>query len=106
MNVRLRKCGSIDIDLAIDQPDSIPGNRYHPLHEMLTGIHGILKDNDVSAMNMAIGHEKIFRRSAAVSQLVHQQVVTDEKRVLHRLRRNLKSLYCKGDDKDGDHNRR
>ena len=42
----------------------------------------------------------------SVVDLVHQQVVTDQQRLLHRLRRDLEGLHDEGDDEDRDDNRR
>ena len=42
---------------------------------------------------------------AAIAGLVHQQVIADQQRILHRLRRNLERLHNEGDHEDRDHYR-
>src|SRR6202021_1832923 len=48
-------------------------------------------------------HITAYSPSAAVAQLVHQQVITNQQRVLHRGRRNLERLHDEGNHKHRNH---
>src|SRR6266851_3786595 len=77
----LRK--TVDIDALVDEAQAISRQGHHTLHEVLRGIHRIMEDDDVTAPDLAIGHQTIPPRAAAVAKLIHQQVVADQQRLLH-----------------------
>src|SRR5215469_13725194 len=86
--------------------DVVSWHTDHTLNEMLRWVDRVMKNHDVAAPNLAVGHERIPNLPATIAQFVYQQVITDEKGVLHRLGRNLESLHRKRDHKHRDHNRR
>ena len=52
-----------------------------------------------------VRHEVVADAAAAIAELVHQQVVADQQRVLHGFGGNLERLHDEGDDKNGDDDR-
>jgi hypothetical protein len=65
---------------------------------MLTGVHRIIKNDDVAALYFAIGEKMAPEAITAEVEFVDQQVVADEQSVLHGLGRNLESLHDECDD--------
>src|SRR5271166_4652854 len=96
---------AIDVNMFVDEPHPVAGDRNNAFHEMLLRIDGIAKDNDVLPLNGVVRQEPFPKVRMSVVDLVHQKVVTDEQRLLHRLRRDLKRLHNKGYDEDRDDNR-
>jgi hypothetical protein len=94
---------AIHVDLSIDQAQAISRHTHNPLYEVLAGMNRIVKDHNIAAMHRAVRKDAVQKSVAAVTQLVHQQVVPDQQRVFHGLGRNLESLDDKGNDKDRDH---
>src|SRR5713101_2874901 len=53
LHVGLPQRSTIDIDVLVDQAQAISRQCYHALHEVLRGIHRIMKDDDVSVPDVA-----------------------------------------------------
>ena len=83
------------------------GHANHTLHKVLRGMDGITKNNNVSPSNLLVRHEEAPEAASAVTQFVHQKIVTDQQRIFHRAGRNLERLQAEGDDEqsDGQHQR-
>ena len=106
----------VDVNVPVGHADVVPGNSDDPLHEVLARLLclvvavGILEDQNVVAVNRAVG-KHVPKPSGLVGKrnLVHQQVVADEERVLHRAGWNLKRLEHEGGPKnrqDDSHDQR
>src|SRR6266704_3187850 len=70
---------------------------------MLGWVDRISKNDDVAAMHFAIRKKMIPDAVSAITQFIDQQIIPDEKRVLHGLRRNLECLHDEGDDEYRDY---
>src|SRR5437868_8712602 len=92
-------------NLPVDQLDVISRHSDHALHEMLRGIYGIVKNNNVPSPHPLIGHHPAAGLPS-IPQLVDQQIVADQERVLHGFRGNLKRLHHKTDYEYRDDYRR
>src|SRR5689334_230776 len=103
MHVNFFRRNAIHVYTAIDQPYPITGYSYHAFHKMLSGIYGITENDNIPAPHPPVRHDRVPEPAAAVPQFVYQQVVANQQRVLHGLRRYLKSLHDECNDKDGDH---
>ena len=73
---------------------------------MLGRIYGITKNDNIPALHPPVRHDRIPEPAAAESQLVHQQVIANQQRVLHGLRGYLERLDDERNDKDRDHHSR
>src|SRR6202158_5047224 len=96
---------AVDPDLLVHHPQVVPRYPDHAFDKVLLRIHGIVKHDDVAALDLLIGHEAITQAMPAVNKLVHQQVIADQQRVLHGLGWNLERLHNKSDHEYGDHDR-
>src|SRR6202521_2243708 len=56
LHVGLPQRSAVDIDALVDEAPAISRQRRHSLHKVLRGIHRIMKDNDVSAPDVTVGH--------------------------------------------------
>src|SRR2546425_396242 len=70
---------------------------------MLGWVDRISKNDDVAAMHFAIRKKMIPDTVSAITQFIDQQIIPDQERVLHGLRRNLEGLHDEGDDEYRDH---
>src|SRR5580658_8296991 len=63
------------------------------------------ENDDIAAPDLAIGQKFFVPRSVAAKyKFVHQKMIADQKRGLHRLRRNLESLNDEGGAKKSQQN--
>src|SRR5262249_24001123 len=86
-DVRLIQELSIYVHVAIDDFQAVAGQTNHTFNEMLMVIVGILEDNNVAALQRAIREELLVPSvsSSAKNEFVDEQMIPDEKRLLHRL---------------------
>src|SRR5882724_3725056 len=84
---------AVDEDLLIDNLQVISRQANDALHEMRMILIGIFEDNDIAAFEIAV-RKKLFVPVAAAAEdkFVDQEMIADEKRFLHRRRRNLEGL--------------
>src|SRR6185312_8755518 len=107
IGVRLVQANAVQVHLLVDDANAVAGHADATLDESLTDIDGIAEHDDVAAFYVGI-RQKILAHGAVWSerQLIHQQVVADQKRVFHGTRRNYIRLYqrCgqKQQQEDGD----
>ena len=94
---------SVDVHMLVDEPHMISGNGDHALDEVLLGIHGIAKDDDVLPLDTVVGHQPVPQSRMSVVRLVDQQVIADQQGLLHRLGRYLERLHNKRNHEDRDH---
>ena len=94
---------SIHKHLFIDQPHTVPRHANHALHEMLRGAYRIMKHHDVTAPHLTVRHHIVSQAAATVSELIDQQVIAHQQRILHGRRRNLERLHDERDHKHRDH---
>src|SRR4029077_9869534 len=66
--------------------------------------HGVVKHDDVAPPDRAVGNQQAS--ASPVTELIDQQVVADQQRVLHRHGGNMKCLDDVGNDEHGNHHRR
>src|ERR1700757_1025260 len=69
---------AIDPDLLVHHPQVVPRYADHAFDKVLLRIHGIVKHDDVSALDLLIRHQAITQAMPAVNKLVHQQVIADQ----------------------------
>src|SRR5260221_1541827 len=89
---------AVDEDLLIDNLQVISRQANDALHEMRMILIGIFENDYIAAFEIAV-RKKLFVPVAAAPEdkFVDQEMIADEKRFLHRRRRNLESL----DDETG-----
>ena len=91
--VRFVQLPPVQEDLLVHDPDRVTGNADHPLDKGLFDIDGVAENDDVAALHLLVGQNMPAQGAGRrVGELVHQQVVADEKRVLHRTRGNYERL--------------
>src|SRR5262245_4378983 len=76
-NIRLRQRGPVDEDPSFDEANAVSWNACDSLRAMWRRIYGLAENADVTSADLAIGHHPIADRTAPVSKLVDQEVVTD-----------------------------
>src|SRR5215470_17191939 len=106
-NVRLDQELSVDINVAIDDFQVIARQADHAFDEMLVIIVRILEHDNVAALQRAIG-QKFFVPGIvmpAKDELVDEQMIPNEKSLLHRLRRNFECLEDETRDKQCQNHR-
>src|ERR1700758_3825450 len=64
-----------------------------------------MEHDNVAPVDFAVRHNVIPDPPSAITEFVHQQVVTDQQRVFHRFGRNLKGLHHEGDHKNSNDHR-
>ncbi len=97
--VRLLQRLSVDVDLAVADLDGLPRKPDHPLDVVLLRLLGKFEHDDVAALHVAHrqqrlldAREKTERGHRRVGELVHHDVVADQKRRDHRAGRDLRLL--------------
>ena len=101
---------AVAIHDSVAQMNPVAGHADDPLHH----IHAsrcrvrMQEDHDLAALRVAIGKQRPHPRSLGRKlDAVHEHMVADQQRVLHRTRRNLERLHHKRDDEQsGDQHRR
>ena len=101
-NVRFRQRSAVHVHSPVDQAYAISRHSHHALHEVFAGMNRIVENDDISAVDRAVGQDMIQKSTAAIAQLIHQQIIPDQQGVLHGLGGNLKSLDDKRDNKHRD----
>jgi hypothetical protein len=86
---------SVYINTPIDEPDMVTWNSDNPFYKMLARMHRVVKDYDVPTFYWAVRNYRLPKTILPEVQLVHQQVIANQKCVLHGLRGNLKCLHDK-----------
>ena len=96
---------TIDEKLLVADLHNIAGNTDDALDEILAGIFGKLEDDNVVALRIVDGDDGLFDegRLDAIDELVDQNVIADQQRVLHGTGRDFESLDHKGADKQGQY---
>ncbi len=99
---------AVEDELFVGQVDAIAGDADGALDEGLADIHGIAEDDDVAAVDVAIGEQEARGGAGRrVGELIDQQVVADEEGVFHGAGGDDESLDQAGgaeqqqDDGDG-----
>jgi hypothetical protein len=93
--------GSVDVDATVGDVEPVTGKTDDTLYEQ--GRLGVMKDDDVSALNGAIWEQPSGERAGwAVDLLVEEEKIADQERVLHALGRNEDGLQNEGEQKEGD----
>ena len=86
----------VDVHLLVDNLDAVAGNSDHALHVMRVILKRKFEDDNVPAADFAVRKNMVVPVSApAENKFVDEQVVADQKRRLHGLRRNLERLHDK-----------
>ena len=87
----------VDVQLLALDFNGVPCQRNTSFDEIATGILRVLEDNDIAALRRSVGKDPMENgvRIAREHKLVDDQVVADEKIVLHRSRRDLEILKNK-----------
>ena len=97
VNVRLVELLAVQKYLLVYQSDAIAWNAHAPLHEGLPDVHRISENDDVAAPHVFVGQKMLGKMPGwSVSHFVHQQVISNQQRVLHRARRDHESLHQSG----------
>lgn len=99
--VRLSEGVSVDVDAAIAEAEMVAGESNDALDEVEGGVDGIVKDDDVAAVNGGSGKEG----AGAVGchgLLVDEEEVADEEGGLHGFGGDAEGLYAEGNDEDGN----
>ncbi len=92
---------AVNEELALNDADAVAGNSDDALDEV-SGL-GVMEDDDVAALDVAIGKDPTGEFSGGgVNLLVHQEKVADEKGSLHAFRWNEERLKDKGEKKESD----
>ena len=109
-DVRLVEQFSVDVDLLIDDFEVVAGEADDALHEVRMILIRKFEDDDVAALETAVGKKLVVPLAAAAKdELVDEQVIADEQGAFHGLRRNFEGLNNEtgaeeGED-DGDEQR-
>src|SRR5581483_7708674 len=74
-HVRFNQRFAVDVDRLVHHTQAFSGHADHPLYEMLLGIHGIVKHNDIAARDSLVRHQVVAQSLPAIAKLIHQQVV-------------------------------
>jgi len=99
--VRLGEGMAVDVDVAVVEADAIAGKADDSFDEIERGVDGVVKDDDVAAMD-GCGREKAADAVRAWGLLVDEEKIADQKGGFHRLRGDAEGLDAEGDDEDGD----
>ena len=82
-DVGLNEGVPIDIDAGVPQMYVVAGKSDDALDEVLRRVHGIAEDNDVSAVNGAVGENGLPGTGGAEASFIHQKVVANQQGVFH-----------------------
>src|SRR5271166_3829409 len=96
---------AVDQDSFVHHPKVVSRHADHALHEVLLRVHRIMKHDDIPAVDLLVRHQMVAPYASPIAELVHQQIIPDEQRVLHRFRRNLERLHNESDHEDRNHHR-
>src|SRR6185437_1869695 len=61
-----------------------------------------MKNNNVAAANRAVRNDSVPEAILAKVQLIYEEIVANQQRVLHRFRWNLERLHHERNNKDGN----
>src|SRR6185436_497975 len=104
--VRLGQRLSIDKDLRIVEANSVARQANRPLYIVLGEVARVLENNDVATVDIPKRKERVHERAAGtIGKFVHQQMVADQKIVLHGGRRYLERLNDEGRAEKGENDR-
>ena len=88
-HVRLGKFFPVAVYLLVDDLDVIAGNAHYALYEGLADVHRIAEHDDIAVARVLIRQDVLADAARpSVSQLVHQQMIANQQRVLHGAGRN------------------
>src|SRR5450755_286901 len=98
---------AVQVDLLVYELDVVARNTHAALHESLANIDRITEHDDVAALDVFVRQKVLGDRAGrGVGQLVHQEVIADEQRILHGACGNHESLDQRGgaeeEQDDGD----
>src|SRR6266542_4681872 len=93
-HTRLALPGAIDEELLVPDRDHVSGQCHNALDEVALRAGGVLEHEDVAAANGPVGQQAIERstRVRPEDELVDEDVVADEDRLLHRRGGHFESL--------------
>jgi len=102
--VLLRKRSPVDVDRLLPDLHDVPRGSYYTLDEILARVLGKDEDDDVAPFRCGEGQDPALRvrYMVPVDELVDEDVVPDQERVLHAARRDLERLQEEGADDQGD----
>src|SRR6185312_10042370 len=101
--IRLIDRLAIHEQLSIPQMQMVPRKPDHTLDEIHLWVERVMKDRDVSPPQRGPRQQRVQRPVRSQCLLVHQQKIAHSHGRVHRLRRNLKRLQNKSNDKRRDH---
>jgi len=95
--IRLLQGLAVKVHLLVHDPQAVAGNPDNALDEGLLDVDRVTEDNDVAALDRFIGQQILAHRAGGgVTQLVHQEVIADQQRVLHRAGGDDERLHQRG----------
>src|SRR5580700_4798934 len=93
-HIWLRKRIAIYVHVLIDDANAISRQTDHALYVVRMIVEREFEDHDVAPPDGAIRKELFIPGAVSFeNKLVHQQMISDQQRRLHRLRRNFKCLH-------------
>src|ERR1700674_322813 len=92
--IRFIQAFSVDEHIPVDQFQTISRQADDALHEMLVIRVRVLENDNVAAFPLPVWKQYFMPGAGtAKNKPIHEQVVADQQRALHRCRRNLEGLY-------------
>ncbi len=93
---------AVDVDDAVVEAEVVAGEADDALDEVEGGVDGVVKDDDVAAMDGRGGKESASAVGGC-GLLVDEQEVADEEGGLHGFGGDAEGLHAEGDDEDRNH---
>ena len=96
----------VDINLLVDDANAIAGQADDALDVVRMIVERKFEDDNVAAANGPVG-QKLFVPGAGAfeHEFIHEQMVADQKRRLHRLRRDFEGLHDESGAEESEQNR-
>src|SRR5207245_11719958 len=93
------------VDHLVDDLERLPGEPDDPLDVILALVLGIAEDHDITPRDLRERQEEALDgiRKRREAELVHEDMVPDQKRILHRRARDLERLEQERADEEGEH---
>ncbi len=62
-----------------------------------------MEHDDIPARDLLVRHHMIAQPGAAIAKFIHQQIIANQQRILHRFRRNLEGLHNESNHENRNH---
>ena len=104
-HVRLRDAGTVYVHSVAHDADVVSGQTDDALHVVRMIVEGKFEDDDVAVADRPVGQQMLVPGAAAFEdKFVHEKVIADQKRRLHRFGRNLERLDDERGAEQGEQN--